>query len=291
MFYQSWCPICNEWSGELFDQITKAYGDDPAVVLVAIKTDGGNMSSAVDYLSDRTDASKWLVALDEGGVYLRQALGRDELYEYMWVKPNGEIGGEGKSSIYTAGSNPKEFALARTRERKQFREGTRNVIPEDLELDGSLDEAVGLAERGLLVSALGKASKASSSVPKEDLVAFRQAIASQVEKSVETHKLILEDQASENRYLSFLSLEGIAENFGASAPGKAASEAVSAHSSSSWIAAEEEAASDYASIMRRAQRADDERSQARITKALAKMAEEFPNTVYGRMAASGAKKE
>lgn len=40
LFYQSWCPICNKWSGELFSQLTKQYGDDPKVVLVAIKTDG-----------------------------------------------------------------------------------------------------------------------------------------------------------------------------------------------------------------------------------------------------------
>ena len=289
MFYQSWCPICNKWSGQLFDQLTKTYGDDPKVVLVAIKTDGGSMSDALNYLSERTDKDKWLVAVDEGGIYQQQVLGRDKLYEYAWVNPKGEIGENGGSGTYASGSNPKEFTLARADSAKKFRAGTSTVIPAGKKLDAALDPAVALAEKGLFVSALGQAAKVSSSAAKEDVAAFRKAIASRVENAVATHKAVVEDESSENRYLSFLSLQGIAENFGSSAPGIAAKNVVSAHGKSSWVKVEEEAASDYQSILRRAERADDERSRTRITKALAKLAEEYPDTVYGRMAASGAK--
>lgn len=291
IFFQSWCPICNKWSGGLFEQMTKEYGDDPSVVLVAIKTDGGSMSSALDYLSERTDADKWMVAIDEGGVYQQQALGRDKLYEFMWVKPDGKVGDIGNAGTWMNDSDPKKFILAIPQESKKFRKGTWSVIPKKMKLAGGLDDAVDLAEKGLLISALGEASKVSTSVPKEDLGAFRKAIAKHVEKSVEMNKAIVEDEKSEARYLAFLSLQGIAENFGSSAPGIAAKSVVSAHDRSSWVAAEEEAASDYESIMRRAKRADDERSRARITRALEKLAEEFPETVYGRLAASGAKGE
>lgn len=289
MFYQNWCPICNKWSGELFDQITKTYGDDPKVVLVAIKTDGGSMREALKYLSERTDEEKWLVALDEGGVYQQQALGRNKLYEYIWVTPKGEIGEEGKSGTFTSGSNPKEFTLARADSAKKYRAGTSTVISGGKDMDPALAPAVELAEKGLFLSALGQAAKVSSSADKEDVAAFRKAIASKVESAVAMHKTVVENESSENRYLSFLSLQRIAENFGSSAPGVAAKEVVSTHDRSSWVANENEAASDYESIMRRAERADDERSLARIAKALAKLAEEFPDTVYGRMAASGGK--
>jgi hypothetical protein len=291
MFYQSWCPICNGWSGDLFKQLTDTYGDDPRVVLVAIKTDGGKMNDALAYLSKSSDTSKWLVAVDEGGVYQQQALGRDKLYQYMWVKPNGEIGEEGGSGSYTTGTNPKKFSLAEPNEAKKFRNGTATLMPAGKELDGALDSAVSLAEKGLLLSALGEAAKLSSSADKEDVAAFRQAIAGKVEKSVESHKVVIEDESSENRYLSLLSLEGIVKNFGSSAPGKAAQELVAIHGRSSWVATEKEAADDYESIMRRATRADDQRSRERISKALLKLSEEFPNTVYGRIAASAVKEK
>jgi predicted negative regulator of RcsB-dependent stress response len=57
------------------------------------------------------------------------------------------------------------------------------------------------------------------------------------------------------------------------------------------VATEKEAADDYESIMRRATRADDQRSRERISKALLKLSEEFPNTVYGRIAASAVKEK
>lgn len=289
MFYQSWCPISNGWSGELFSQMTKAYGDDPRVALIAIKTDGGSMSDALKYLSDRTDTSKWMVAVDEGGVYQQQAMGKDELYKFMWVNPQGEIGEAGSSGMFIKGKKNKEFSLATKQSQQTYFKGTWKVIPDGKELDGALDDAVVLSEKGLFISALSEVAKVSSSAPKKDVLALRQAIAGRVEKSVAKHKAVVEDEASDNRYLSFLALEKIVESFGASAPGIAAKEVVSTHDRSSWVAAEKKAASDYESIMRRAERADDARSRERIKKALAKLAEEFPDTTYGRIAASGAK--
>ncbi|MDP4899148.1 MAG: redoxin domain-containing protein [Akkermansiaceae bacterium] len=289
MFFQSWCPICNGWSGELFKQVGDAYGDDPKVVLIAIKTDGGDVDDALKYLSSRTDTDKWLVAVDKGGVYQSQALGRNELYQYMWVKPNGEIGEDDGSGSFLTGPGPKRFVIAHSKDAKKYKQGTWKVIPDSVKLDGALDGAVDLAEKGLFLSALAEVSKVSSSAPEEDVAKLRDAIANRVSKSVEKHKLVVEEEESENRYLSLLALEKIVESFGSSAPGVAAKEVVSAHESTSWVADEREAASDYESIMRRAERADDARSRERITKALAKLAEEFPNTTYGRIAASAAK--
>ena len=289
MFFQDWCGICNGWSGQLFDQMTKAYGDDPRVVLIAIKTDGGDMSEALGYLSERTDVSKWMVAVDDGGVYQQQAMGEDKLYQYIWVTPEGEIGESGKSGMFYGGAKAKRFAVAEDKAQKNYFKGTYGIVPEGVELDGELDEAVALADKGLLLSALREVAEVSSSAPEEDVAVFRKTIAGLVKKSVTRHKAVVEDESSESRFMSFLALEKIVEDFGSSAPGVAAKEVVSANDRSSWVADEKEAASDYESIMRRAERADDERSRARIAKALAKLAEEFPETVYGRIAASAAK--
>jgi hypothetical protein len=76
LFFQSWCGICNGWSPGLFEQLGKAYGSDPQVVLIALKTDGGSLSDAREYMKSRTDPDLWLVGVDESAAYYRQASGR-----------------------------------------------------------------------------------------------------------------------------------------------------------------------------------------------------------------------
>lgn len=192
VFFQSWCPICNGWSGEFFKQMTETYGDDPGVVLMAIKTDGGSMREAVGYIEERADVEKWMVAVDKGGAYLQQALGRDKLYEYMWVGPDGRIGGEGEAGRYRTGSDPKEFMLARPDQAKNFRKGTGRLIPADKELDDALGKAVTLAEKGLFTNALGEAAKATSPGLEEDVATLREIIATRMDAVVATHKANLE---------------------------------------------------------------------------------------------------
>jgi len=228
--------------------------------------------------------------VDENATYYRQATGDDKLYKYMWVAPDGSVGKIADAGVYVKGTKPQKFTLATERSRKEYRKGAVPLIPTDPPLDEALKPAIRQAERGLFLTALESVAKLSADAGlKEDVSTFRKRIASHLESSVKRYAEAVADEENKDRYLAFLALSKIGEDFGSSASGKAAKQAAAAHASASWVSDEEEAADDYSSIMRRAARADDDRSRARIAKALAKLAEEYPETLYGRIAASSAK--
>ena len=146
--------------------------------------------------------------------------------------------------------------------------GAVPLMPSEPPLDEALNPAILQAERGLFLTALRSVAKLSAEAGlKEDVATFRKRIASHLERSVKSYAEAVADEDNRDRYLAFLALTKMGEDFGSSAPGKAAKQAASAHASASWVSDEEEAADDYRSIMRRAARADDDRSRARINRA------------------------
>lgn len=286
LFFQSWCGICNGWSPDLFEQLGKAYGNDPKVVLIALKTDGGSMDDALDYMKSRTDPDLWVVGVEENATYYRQATGDDSLYHYMWVKPDGTIGKTDGAS-YHNGKEPKKFVLANEKTQTAYRKNSKPLMPLSPALDEALMTAVKKAELGLYLGALEEAGKVSSNPSlKEDVATFKSRIAERLESSIERYATAINDEQNQGRYLAYLALTKIEADFGSSAPGKAAARTAMPHANAAWLEDEEEAEKDYQSIMRRAKRADDARSRERIKKALIKLAEEFPNTLYGRIAGS-----
>lgn len=285
LFFQEWCGICNGWSGDLFRQLGEAYGEDPGVVLVAIKTDGGTIKDAHEYMKGRTELRHWMVAVDQNASYYRQSTGQTKLYHYLWIAPDGSIGETGEAGRYFSGNGGKRFTMAAKETQPKIRKGAKALMAMEPPLSGQLQEAVRLAERSLFLSALAEVGKSAGSEPlRADAARFRERISGLLTASVEHHKAVLGDASNENRYLSFLALSGIERDFGKSPPGVAARQAASAESRSTWVAQEKAAESEYKSIMKRAERADDESAKERIGRALKKLAEEYPGTVYGRMA-------
>jgi len=271
-FYQDWCGICNGWSGELFQQVNESLKDDPTTVLVAIKTDGGTMAQATAYLESRMDLSNWLIAVDEGGAYCRQAIGHTKLYQYMWVRPDGTIEKIAKSGMRYTKPDKTEYVLGSKLIRQQLRKGAQAFFPKLDEMDSALKPAIKKAEQGLFLSALNLAEK--SHVNREDLKSFRDSLAEKVSQMASSHEAVLSDESSKGRYM---------------APGKAARKALSSQAGKSWLNHEQEASKDYQAIQRRATRADDKRSRARIKRAMEKLANEFPTTYYGRLASASVK--
>ncbi|MDQ8189058.1 redoxin domain-containing protein [Roseibacillus persicicus] len=285
VFFQDWCPICNKWSGQFFKQVEKAYGDDPRVTLVALKTDGGSLSDALGYLDRRTDTERWIVGVDENASYYRQATGDDKLYYFMAVAPDGSVRKIDKAGMFYGKEANKEFILASDKLRKELVEGAKPLMTLDPPLDPVLQPAIQLAEQGLFLSALNSVSKqANASHLKEDVGRFRLRIAELLGSAIVRYEKAIEDESNENRFLVYLSLRKIEEDFGRSAQGQAAGQLASKYSSSSWVRNEEAALKDYQSIMKRAARADDERSRERVAKALVKFADKYPGTYYGRLA-------
>ncbi|GEM_PF-1903922 len=291
VFFQSWCGICNKWSPGFFRQVGEKYKNDPKVVLVALKTDGSDMKEATDYLKSRTDLGHWLVGTDKNASYYRQVTGNDKLYKYVWVNPKGEVSEVLDAGGYFGEKNAKRFVLASDETAKALHKGASTLIDENSELRVKFKEAVRFAEVGMFLSALKAVSpQASNPKLKNDVSEFRKVISDCLQEAVETNAKILTDENNLNRYSSYLSLVKIKDGYGKSAPALAARKMIDQYSHSDWVEEEEEALKDYQSIMRRATRADDPRSRKRISKSLKKLADEFPNTMYGRMAAASLKK-
>jgi hypothetical protein len=287
VFFQDWCGICNRWSGDMFRQVGEAYADDPTVALIAIKTDGGSLRDAHDYLKTRTDLRHWMVAVDENATYYRQATGQSKLYKYLWISPDGKVGEFDDAGNYYDSNGGKSFALAAEKSRNKYRKDATALMTMEPPLADGLGGAVTLAERGLFLAALAEVAKVGNAGGlAEDAARFRKRISDLLMAAVKEHKAVVEDEANENRYLSYLALEGIERDFGKSPPGLAAREVVSAEARAAWLDEEKDAESQYKAIMKRAARADDERGRERIARALKKLAEEHPDTVYGRMAAA-----
>jgi len=120
VFFQSWCPLCNAWSGEVLQSFTETFKDDPRVVLVALKTDGGSVRDALSYLNGRADTNYWLVGTDENATFARQATGVDGLYTYAWITPEGLIGESGKAGSSVSGQRPKVYWAARKEAKEKF---------------------------------------------------------------------------------------------------------------------------------------------------------------------------
>lgn len=286
VFFQSWCPKCNVWSGEMFQQIEAAFKDDPRVVLVALKTDGGSMDAALGYLKGRADATHWLVGMDENATYARQATGQDSLYTYAWITPNGEIGETGKVGTTVSGATPKQYWAAREEARKKYVEPAKTLLGADMAVPEALRPVVRRAEQGLHSSALRELQPLAGRSDTKDIAdKLRAAIAAAVQASVARHAAVLASAENKDRFWSYLALLEIEDRFPGSAFAQEAKKVVAIHERSPWLEREKDAKKSYEGLMRKAGRADDERDAARVTKSLKEFGATHADTVFGRLAA------
>jgi thiol-disulfide isomerase/thioredoxin len=154
VFFQSWCPVCNGWSPELLQQMDKAFGDDPAVAMIAIKVDGGTPAEAKAYLrSKKADLSKWIVASDTGGVYYQRVSGTDKLWGYELVDGDGRLMERGDAGSFYPEATGKRFALADPK-LKQKAHDAGTIFPADQSVPAELKPAAHAAEAGHFALAL-----------------------------------------------------------------------------------------------------------------------------------------
>lgn len=287
VFFQSWCPICNGWSGKMFQNLTEAFKDDPRVVLVALKTDGGSVRYALAYLKDRADTDRWLVGTDANATFARQATGVDRLYTYAWITPEGSIGESGKAGSVVSGSDPKIYWAIRNDAKRKYVAPAKPLIDLTSPLPEALKPTAQRAEQGLFATALAECQRLATRAELAESVAMlRGAIASKVQASVEQHSASLASAENPDRYLSYLALLDIEKRFANSPFAQASKTATAPLSTAPWVTREQEAQRAYEAIMRRASRADDARSIARMTKTLQEFGAGNKDTVFGRLAGS-----
>ncbi|MDX1564077.1 MAG: hypothetical protein R3236_01670 [Phycisphaeraceae bacterium] len=288
IFFQSWCPICNKWSGNMFKQVTEAYGDNRKIVLIAIKTDGGGVAGANAYLKSRgVDTSRWHVLADVNASYYKQIDSKASLYQYTLVGTEGNIVEKNKAGFYGPGM---KFTLAQPYARILKKIGdAKPVLPAKKKYSSQMAPIVQAAE----VCDLGTAIKycnmaARKSALKDEALALKADLLATIKARVDG---LIESLGSEDmtvKYEAYVSLKQLASKIGRSSdPAKKAWGALSEARKDKAIQTESRAHKAYLSVAAKAAGATP-KQRPHAARAFASVAKRYPETVYGKLAAEKA---
>lgn len=201
VFFQSWCPICNKWSGEKFKKVEEAFSKDKSILLVAIKTDSSSISDAKDYLKNRIKFENWIVGVDKGAEFYKKINGKEELYKYAIINGKGELVDQGS---FGGNSLPN----------KKLKEGYfgKTFLPADQKYSAKLSKAVLEAEVGAYKSALVTCrSFAKDKEVLEEAKLLEKNIYTALSDKIANLAKIVRDPNDANRFLAYLELRNLAE--------------------------------------------------------------------------------
>ena len=293
VYFQSWCPICNGWSPRLFNQIEQAAGDRREVVLLAVKTDGGDWNAAASYLKSRiTDPSRWLIASDREATWYQVAMGTDELYGYLVIGPDGKVVSRGKAGMfYTSGAAKDRFILAADLDKYIQKTQPATILPKDKAYHESLKPAVRAAELRQFAIAWQLCGKASGKEAATSAAELKKDLTDWAAGRVKSLRLVPADTeaAGETRFDAYVELRQIADGLPATDPGKGARKAAAEAAKDKTVAREIQAQADYLALMAKAAA-----SPKKLVKdpdfaaALKALARKYPDTRCGKMAADDA---
>lgn len=202
VFFQEWCPKCNQWSGARFQDAEKAFGDDPSIVLIALKTDGGSVARAKEYLKNRLNTDKWIIASDKGAEYYKSVTGHDKLYHYAVVDRNGEI----VTIDYFGATKLPQMNL------RDSRYGKMELFLRDLKPSEPFRKAVRDAELGAYKSAyiqLKNLEKDKNN--SEEAKDIQKKILVALDDKVDKLKKAIADESTEDRFLKLIELRNLIE--------------------------------------------------------------------------------
>lgn len=201
VFFQSWCPKCNKWSGEKFKKVEEAFANDRSVVLVALKTDGGGVSAAKSYLKDRVNLDNWIVGADNDAEYYIDVNGKDDLYRYALVNGKGELVEKGS---FGAGSLPS----------KKFSTGfyTKTFFAADAKYPNKLSKIVKAAELGFYKDAILESRKmAKDREVSDEAKTLEKDIFARLKEKISEFPALLKDESNIDRFANYLELRHMAE--------------------------------------------------------------------------------
>jgi len=279
IFFQSWCPKCNAWSGGVFSQTAKAYGDDRSVALVAIKSDGGGPADAKRYLSGRTDLAKWLVLGDRDYQYQQQVVGNQSLYQYMVLDPKGNIAEKGQAGSYYTIGGKDVFSTAMPTIKEKFGADARPVLP-GKEYAKELAAAVAAAELRSFKLALTLCSRLGNSA------ALQKDILAVASEGLDAKVKTLKTAGDPGRFEAFMALRKMADDLNSTEPGRTAASAVNQTLNDTAIAKELSAERDYNTLAQWAAAATPKQRQEQMPALLERLAKLHEGTFFGARAAT-----
>ncbi|PCJ59717.1 MAG: hypothetical protein COA79_09945 [Planctomycetota bacterium] len=273
VFFQSWCPSCNKWSGKMFKKIETAHGDNPNVVLFAIKTDGGGTSGAEAYLKERkVNFKKWFIGTDKLGAYSQLFNTKKSLYGGVEVSPDGSYRKISDTSM--AGRNFENI----------YGDQLKRILPEKKYIP-ELSGVVRNAEMSLFKLSLLECNKLSKNKKiRDEAKALKKDILEAASNKVKGLLIELNDDTQENRFISFMSLRSIAIELKGTASSKEAIKGLKIAKSAPFFKKELKAEKVYLSILSKASRMKRRKREEVLRATFPKFAEKYPDTYYGKLA-------
>ncbi|MCD4823332.1 MAG: hypothetical protein K8S55_01890 [Phycisphaerae bacterium] len=289
---KSTCPRCKkDYSKKVLRQTQKFVGEHPNVVLIILKTDGGQAKDIKKYFKSCIDFKKWIVGVDTNAVYCQTATGNDGLYRCMVVNPAGEVieYGHAVRRICSKGKKDKyEYSVIKTLKKGLAEDKTKPLLPKDKDYQKSLAAAVRLAEMGRYDKAILLCKKYARKAETKDAAAeFEKDILEALSEKVKAQSEILGDDSSSGiaRYEAYCALKQIASKARKTQAGRDAKKAAQKAAKDPGIKNETKARAAYIALHKKAVRFEKLTTNSGFLKALKKISEKFPDTLYGKMAA------
>lgn len=295
LFFQSTDKSSTEWSGKLIQEMQEAYGTNKAVVVVALKTDGGGFVGAKNFLASKgANTSQWLIGSDLSAKYSSDLVG-DPLWYYVLVGVDGNIVERGKAGIthnVVVGPDKKReshYSLANPNIIKACGKA-KTVLPVGKSYAQSVSNLARLAEMGDTEKALALCAALLAN-PKErtaatELIADLQPV---VEKRLSDRLAILEKATSPSaaRYDAFTELAQMFRDLKNHPLAVKLGPALTKATQDPALQSESRADAAYKNIMQRLQKATP-RDMPRYAKELDSLSKQYPSTKYGKLAADSA---
>lgn len=115
VFFQSWCPICNQWAPTALKQLQESeMAKNPGVLFVAVKSDGGTLEQAEAFLKDKgVDLNRWIIGVDPDSVMEKAVMGNSKLWQYALINKAGKIAKlYGVGSRFSSGPKNGKYVIA-----------------------------------------------------------------------------------------------------------------------------------------------------------------------------------
>ena len=108
LVYATWCPLCNDWSGELFSQIKEAIAGKPVVIL-AINADKSPQGLR-EYLTQRGFFAPNIMHGYDPSMVAKLGLGNN-LFNYALIGSDGVLQKTGSGGTFLSNGDAKKFTL------------------------------------------------------------------------------------------------------------------------------------------------------------------------------------
>jgi hypothetical protein len=293
LFFQSSCPICNKWAPAFFKDVQNEYGTNNAVVLIALKTDGGGIAGAKTYLKSKgVNLDQWIVGSDDGAKYHTQVTGDDSLWCYTLLGADGTIVQQAKAGM-SKRFGPDKVTLYNLADPALLKKCGKltTVLPPDKRYDPSLSSLVRMAEFGDAEKALVLCSAAISKMnTRQAATELKADLQPVVEKRLSDRAALLGDatQPSPARYDAFQELTRMVSDLKTLPAATKVVPVLTRAKQDPALQKEARAESAYRGLQTRVQKAGD-RDKPRLVKELETFAQQAAGTKYGQLAVESAK--